>query len=423
MVDFPVVDFGALSPEINSARMYTGPGSASLQAAASAWNGLAAELSSAATGYEKVITQLASDEWMGPASASMASAAQPYVSWMSTTAAQAEQAATQARSAAAAYEQAFAATVPPPLVAANRAETAAAVQANVFGQYTPLIAQLESQYGEMWAQDSAAMYAYAGQSAAAAQVTPFASPAATTNAAGTATQAAAVSSATGNSAATSSQTILQELISLLPSNIQSFLTPTGFQKAFGSPSSIEQTLWSFIFGTTVLPTNLSALVTQYSPYASFYYNTEGLPYFSVGMGNFGVQMAKTFGAIGGAAPAAAAAPPSLGGLGGALGGGAGALGHMSGGVGGGVAAGLGNAGSLSGKLAVPASWIGGAAPQVPTPGNPIPVSTVSAVQEGGGGNLLGGMPLAGAGAGGHGAGAGPRYGVKPTVMTRPPFAG
>ena len=74
-----MVDFGALPPEINSARMYTGPGSSSLQAAASAWNGLAAELQSAAQGYETTITQLSSDEWTGPASAAMASAAQPYV--------------------------------------------------------------------------------------------------------------------------------------------------------------------------------------------------------------------------------------------------------------------------------------------------------------------------------------------------------
>ena len=91
--------------------------------------------------------------------------------------------------------------MPPPLVAANRAETAAVTQANVFGQYTPSIAQLEAQYGEMWAQDTAAMYGYAGQSAAAAKVTPFAAPAATTNPAGTANQAAAVSQATGTSAA------------------------------------------------------------------------------------------------------------------------------------------------------------------------------------------------------------------------------
>ena len=194
-----MVDFGALPPEVNSARMYAGPGASSFQTAASAWNGLAAELQSAAQGYETTITQLSSDEWNGPASAAMANAAQPYIGWLQETSAQAEQAATQAQAASAAYEQAFAATVPPPLIAANRAETSALTQANVFGQYTPTIAQLEAQYSEMWAQDSAAMYTYAGQSASAAQVQAFASPAATTNASGTATQAAAVSQATGTS--------------------------------------------------------------------------------------------------------------------------------------------------------------------------------------------------------------------------------
>jgi PPE-repeat protein len=407
-----MVDFGALPPELNSARMYAGPGSSSLQAAASAWNGLAAELQSAAQGYETVITQLSSDEWTGAASASMASAAQPYVEWLNTTAAQAEQAATQAGAAAAAHEQAFASTVPPPLIAANRAQTAAAVQANVFGQYTPLISQLEAQYSEMWAQDSAAMYGYAGQSAAAAQVTPFASPAATTNPAGTATQAAAVSSATGTSAATSSQTILQELTSSMQTSLQSLASPT----SAATTTTPFQDLYSFLFGTTVLATNLSALVTSYSPYAALFYNTEGLPYFSVGMGNFGVQIAKSTGMLGGALPAAAApaATGGLGGLGGMLGGG-GAAAH-------GVSAISGGAGSV-GKLAVPASWVGGAgAPAAP---HTQLVSSVSAAPEGaasGSGNLLGGMPLAGAGTRG-GFGSGPRYGFKPTVMPRPPSAG
>jgi PPE-repeat protein len=407
------MDFGALPPEINSARMYTGPGSSSLQAAAASWNGIAAELSSAATAYDKVITQLVSDEWMGPASASMASAAQHYVSWMSTVAAQAEQAAMQARSAAAAYEQAFAATVAPPLVAANRAETAAAVQANVFGQYTPLIAQLEAQYGEMWAQDSSAMYSYAGQSAAAAQVTPLASPTATTNPSGTAAQAAAVSQAAATSTASKTQSILSELTSSLPSSLQGLASPA----ATAPTESLLQAIYAFIFGTSTLPTNLSAFISSYSPYASFFYNTEGLPYFSVGMGNFGVQMAKTLGMLGGA-PAAAAAPATggLGGLGGMLGGGGGGAAA----AGPGVAAGLGNAGSI-GKLAVPPSWIGGA--PLAAPHGPLPISSVSAAPESGGaGNLLGGMPLAGAGAGPMG-GAGPRYGFKPTVMARPPFAG
>ena len=411
-----MVDFGALPPEFNSARMYSGPGSSSLQAAASAWNGLAAELQSAAQGYDTVITQLSSDEWTGTASAAMASAAQPYVTWMQQTAAEAEQAATQARAAAAAYEQAFAATVAPPLIAANRAETAQAVQANVFGQYTPLIAQLEAQYGQMWAQDAAAMYSYAGQSASAAQVTPFAAPAATTNPGGTANQSAAVSQATATSAASSSQSILQQLTSSMPSSLQSLASPAATSAATTTETPF-QALWSFLFGTTALATNLSALVTSYSPYAALFYNTEGLPYFSVGMGNFGVQIAKSAGMLGGALPAAVP-PPALGGLGGlgaALGGGAGAGAHS-------VAAISGGAGSV-GKLAVPASWIGGGAAPPVTPHTQL-VSSVSAAPEAAGagnGNLLGGMPLAGTKGGGFGSG--PRYGIKPTVMPRPPSAG
>jgi PPE-repeat protein len=409
-----MVDFGALPPEINSARMYMGPGSSSLQTAASAWNGIAAELQSAAQGYETVITQLATDTWNGPASAAMTSAAQPYVTWMQETAAQAEQAATQARTAAAAYEQAFAATVPPPLIAANRAETAAATQANVFGQYTPLIAQLEAQYGQMWAQDAAAMYGYAGQSATATKVTPFATPAETTNPAGTAGQGAAVSAATGNSAASSTQSLLSQLTSSTPSSLQNLATPAATSAA--TTTTPFQDLFGLIFGTTVLPTNLSALVTDYSPYASLFYNTEGLPYFSVGMGNFGIQMAKSAGILGGAAPAAAApALHGLGGLGAGLGSGAAGAGAHA------VSAVSGGAGSV-GKLAVPASWVGGT-PQAAPQGVQL-VSNVSAAPEAaaGGGNLMGGMPLAGTRAG-FGNGLGPRYGFKPTVMGRPPMGG
>ena len=422
-----MVDFGALPPEINSARMYAGPGSSSLQAAASAWNGLAAELSSAVSGYDTVISQLASDEWMGPASASMASAAQPYVSWMSTTAAQAEQAATQATAAVAAYEQAIQSTVPPPLIAANRAETTAYTQANVFGQYTPTIAQLEAQYGEMWAQDAAAMYGYAGQSATAANVTPFATPAATTNPAGQAQQAAAVTQAAGTASGTSSQSLLSQLQSQLTNALQSLTTPAATTTPSTYPVLTE--LWYLFSGQTTLPTNLGSVLTAYSPYSAVYYNTEGLPYFSVGMANFGVQIAKSTGMLGGAGPAAsalggdalkgaAAAGKGLGGLGGLGGGlGGGAAAHTAAAV----SADLGNAGTV-GRLAVPASWAG-AAPSA-APHAPVLVSSVSASPEqGGSGNLLGGMPLAGAGTGRLGGGLGPRYGFKPTVIPRPPSAG
>ena len=84
-----------------------------------------------------------------------------------------------------------------------------------------------------------------------------------------------------------------------------------------------------------------------------------------------------------------------------------------------VAGSMGGAGSV-GKLSVPVAWNGATAPVSHAA---VPVSTVSAAPEAGTapGNLLGGMPLAGAGAGGHGSG--PRYGFKPTVMARPPVGG
>ncbi|MDT5256051.1 MAG: hypothetical protein QOD10_1131, partial [Mycobacterium sp.] len=40
-------DFAAIPPEINSGRMYAGPGAESMMVAAAAWDGLAAELASA----------------------------------------------------------------------------------------------------------------------------------------------------------------------------------------------------------------------------------------------------------------------------------------------------------------------------------------------------------------------------------------
>ena len=62
------MDYGALPPEINSARIYSGPGSTPMLAAVAAWEGLAAELSSTAASYQSVIERLADEGWLGPAS-------------------------------------------------------------------------------------------------------------------------------------------------------------------------------------------------------------------------------------------------------------------------------------------------------------------------------------------------------------------
>jgi PPE-repeat protein len=212
-------DFGALPPEINSTRMYTGPGAAPMMAVAAAWNDLAAELNTTATACQSLISALTGDEWQGRSAAAMAAAATPYVGWMHTTAAAAQHAANQAMASAAAYEAAFAMTVPPPVVLANRALLAALVATNILGQNTPAIMATEAHYAEMWAQDAAAMYGYAGLSASAGTLQPLTDPPLTTNLVGLGAQAAAVSQATGTSAG------LPALVSHVPSALQALSTP------------------------------------------------------------------------------------------------------------------------------------------------------------------------------------------------------
>ncbi len=236
------MDFGALPPEVNSGRMYMGPGPATLLAASAAWESLALELNSAAGGYESVITTL-TEEWSGPTSMSMAAAAAPYVVWLRATAELCEQSAMQATAAAAAYEAAYAMTVPPPLIAANRAQLMALVATNFLGQNTPAIMATEAQYGEMWAQDATAMYTYAASSASASAFSAFAPPPQTTNPAGVAGQAGAVTHATATRVAGTAQTASGHAMSVSQA-LHSLSTPgstsgTGLsQAAMGTGASL-----------------------------------------------------------------------------------------------------------------------------------------------------------------------------------------
>lgn len=412
-----MIDFGALPPEINSTRMFLGPGPESLMTAASAWNQLAAEMNSAALGYERTIATLSSEDWLGSASTAMVDAVAPYVTWMTNTASDAELAASQARAAASAYETALTSTVPPPAVAANRDLLTQLVAQNVFGQYTAAIAKLEAQYGEMWAQDATAMYRYAGQASAATKMTPFASAPQVASPTAQAAQATATTSATATSAG-NSQSTLSQIISSLPSQLNKLASPVSSSTSAATTTDPLTELYFLLTGNTTLPTNLGSIVAAYSPYSAIYYNTEGLPYFSVGMANFGVQIAKTTGMLGGVGPAAAAAPAlhGLGGLGAGLGS---AAAHTASAVSPSViSAGAGNADVVS-RLSVPPAWTG--ATGALNHSAPIAVHSMTPAGAEGNGNLMGGMPVTGTQA--RAAGMAPKYGVRPTVMARPPFGG
>jgi PPE-repeat protein len=370
-----VVDFAALPPEINSGRMYAGAGSGPLLAAAAAWDGLASELSAAATSYQSTVSELTGGPWLGPSSASMAAAAAPYVTWMNTTAAQAEQTAGQLASAVAAYEAAFAATVPPPVIAANRALLASLVATNILGQNTPAIAATEAHYAEMWAQDAAAMYGYAGASAAATTVTPFSAPTQNTNPAGTGTQAAAVTHAAASPAGTT-----QNMLSQVPSTLQSLASggaSQGTLNLLSNPLVTNfETLSNLIGGYRT-----GYLASIFTAVSSMLLAVPLTSPFMPGLAGASGVSEGLIGTVVGPSGSAAVPKGALGRVVDSLGGGAG------------VSAGLGRAAAV-GALSVPQSW-GTASPAIRLAATALPAGGLDGLPGAGAaapGGWFGGMP-------------------------------
>lgn len=394
-----MIDFGALPPEVNSTRMYAGPGPFSLMAAAVAWDALAAELHAAASCYRSVIAGLTTGRWLGPSSLTMASAYAPYMAWMAGAGARAAETAGQARLAVEVFEAAFAMTVPPPAVAANRAQLATLVATNFLGQNSAAIAATEAEYVEMWAQDAAAMYAYAAGSAAACDVTPFAPAPNVTNEGGTTQQAAAVDKAN-----------LTNVVSKVPNTLQQLSTPMTVTD--GTITDINGTVGAAGAGandaaTSSLMTGLAsgipgAIPSAFSAAATPLYGMSSV----LGIAQTAQGLAKAAGdGVMAAASGAASAASS----------GAGALGSI-GSLGSGIFGSLGKAAML-GPLAVPASWTSvipaahsavSALPAINLAGAHVPPS------------VMGSLPRVAAATGKN---LGPRYGVIPTVMTRPLSAG
>lgn len=389
------MDYAALPPEINSARMYSGAGAAPMTAAATAWNSLGAELATTAAAYESVISRLADEEWRGAAATAMAAAARPYVAWLHATAAAAEHAAAQASASAAAYESALAMTVPPAVVAANRTQLATLVATNFLGFNTAAIAELEAQYAEMWAQDAIAMYGYAAASARAGALQPLDTPAPSTNPAGIAGQGAAVSQA----AAGNAQEGLSQLVSGLSTAMQTLAAP-----ATATAQPAEGGLAGFV--------------------ADFINSTQsigfwnGLQTYSAALSNVGAY--HCFAAISnaiaiatGPTQATATSPTLVDSV-------AAASDSAP------VMAGTGRAVPVGG-LSVPSSWPAA----VPTTATSIPETTATLVshgwtdaEEGGRVNTVGAGVPATASAGRSGSSlSNPKYGFKPTVMVRPVAAG
>ena len=388
------MDFAMLPPEVNSARMYAGPGNGPMLAAAAAWDGLAAELQSTAASYRTAISELTDGPWLGASSASMAAATAPYLDWMTTSAGQSEHTAMQAKAAAAAYETAFAMTVPPAVIAANRSLLMALVATNVFGQNTAAIAATETEYGEMWAQDATAMYGYAGSSATATMLAPFTSPPPTTNPAGPGAAVAQSVVSTGS-----------RVIQAVPHALQGLASAPA---AAAAPTlSTLLTLVEIPIGTTSISSSATSISAAFT---GVFTNFRG---FSI---NADRDFAQGKGPFTGYGPGAANLPNwFLNGQG--------SVGSPSDATTASASAGLGQSTTV-GRLSVPSAWTV-AAPEIRPLAYTLPITnTVAAPEIGGAGNLFSSMGLAGAAGGAVGSTASvgrgdQRVRVTPRVSPKP----
>ncbi len=365
------MDYGVLPPEINSARMYAGVGAGPLLAAAATWDGLSAGLYATAAQCWSVVSALAGGPWQGAASVAMATAAAPYLAWLSVTAGQAEETAGQARAAAAAYQAAFAMTVPPAEIAANRALLMTLVATNILGQNTPAITATEAHYAMMWAQDAAAMYGYAGTAAAATRLTPF-------------TLAPQVARAAGPPAAASTAVKLSQQITSVPTLLKWFST----RPLVAGVVTVEEGLLTpmeVAAGSTSATMSITSVMRSFMSVGQA--AADGVAPLASAATNFGLKM------------------PGLGRVG------------M-------VSAASGHAGSI-GALSVPRSWgaaapnIGHAATGLPSPG----LASTSIVAPNAAAPMLGGLPPLSTAADNSSAGV-PRSGLRrPRFVVGSPAAG
>jgi PPE-repeat protein len=259
------VDYGALPPEVNSARIVAGPGPGPLLSASVSWMYLSSALADSAAGWRTVTAGLLG-AWQGPSTSSMAVSATLYTSWLERSSAMAGVTAAQAAAGASAYVQAVAATVPLPAVLANRALLAALVATNILGQNTPAIMATEAIYIEMWAQDAAAMYAYQMSSLAATSALPVLEPPPPASSpAASGLQSAAVSAASSEPAG-SSQGIVAQIVAALTGNG----TPGsggigGFVSGLTSSSSgigVNANLWNTLASGAGVPLQAAQLLAQ-----------------------------------------------------------------------------------------------------------------------------------------------------------------
>lgn len=393
-----MVEYGALPPEINSGRAYTGPQSAPLTAASAAWETLAANLSSNAAALNSAIMALLAGGWQGPSSAAMATGATQNVAWLVQAATQAQTTALAAAQAARAVEATYAGVVPPPVIEANRALLEALIASNFLGVNSASIAACVAEYDEMWTRDATVMYGFTADAAAVTgMLIPFTPLQPTVNPGGFASQAAAVAQAGGTAAGQAGQNAATagQSVSSMGGEGASSMMSMAPQFLSTVPQALQGMAQPLMGGMGNPMQSLGAFQGLLSPFMSMMSN-------------------PAMGGIGGVGAATSAA--------GALSGAGGSGGGFGAGGAGPIAAGLGKGGSVGG-LSVPATWAAsaqsGGANVAPVSASGAGATSTAAPATTAGGAGGAGAPMAALGGRDNSGGGEPSYGAPVRVLPRP----
>jgi PPE-repeat protein len=166
------IEYGAMPPELNTARLQAGAGEAPMMQAAAGWEAWAVALEAQAAELAAALAAL-SGAWTGTGSERGVAACMPMVLWLQTLAIQAQKRAAQATAQATSYVTAATTTPQIPEIVQNHVTHAVLEATNFLGVNTVPIGFNEADYVRMWNLAADTMYGYLAETTTNALIVPM----------------------------------------------------------------------------------------------------------------------------------------------------------------------------------------------------------------------------------------------------------